>query len=221
MDNNGIPTIELLRRYKVDNPDKKEVVRQTLYDFTSYAAAGQTQLSFFQTPKGQSGKTIADTNMSIAGMLPKPQQFLVESIEIYFFPGVLPVTYSAAAMAASEFMNDVYTFGKSGSFNFFTQSKTYLEEAPLGRFPPKTRLEGDFAAAMQRHQAAAADATDLVQMDYAAMIGRPYRVEPKILLEEGTNFSATMNWPSVVALPSGQAARVGVVLDGLLIRNSQ
>jgi len=209
-----------LERYSVNRAGQKEYVRQSFYDIQTYASAGQQQLLFFQVPKGQGSKTIADTNMEAAGSMPSPKQFIVESIEIRFFPGVLPVTL-AAALAESNFSNDVYTVAKSGSLKFFIGSKTYLEEAPIDRFPAKTRLETDFSVSLQRSQAAAADAEDQVSMDYAAMAGRPYRLDPKVVLEPTQNFSVELNWPAAVALPSGVDGRIGVFLDGILVRNSQ
>ncbi len=79
-----IPTLDQLQQYDVNRRGEYEGIRQTLYDSAAYAAAGQTQLQFFQIPQGQSSKTIADTNMKSAGQLPQPQHFLVESIEIHF-----------------------------------------------------------------------------------------------------------------------------------------
>lgn len=215
-----------LNKYRVNRANDKEYIRHSLYDFQTYANAGQTQLLFFQVPKGQGSKTINDTNMELAGSLPSPKMFLVESIEVLFFPGELPVTSAAAgaiatAPAVPNFMNDVYTVQKSGSLKFFIGSKTYVEEAPIGRFPPKTRLDGSAAAALGGGVAGAGDFVVSNTIDFAAFAGRPYRIDPEILIEPTQNFSIELNWPSVVALPSGQDARIGVVLDGLLIRNSQ
>lgn len=215
-----------LNRFRVNRPGEKEYTRQSLYDIQTYAAAGQQQLLFFQVPKGQGGKTINDTNMEAAGQLPNPKMFLVESIEILFFPGVLPTTAVASAAiavppAVPNFANDVYTVAKSGSLKFFIGSKTYLEEAPIGRFPPKTRLESDPAMSLGGGVTGAGDFVVNNAADYASFAGRPYRIEPNILLEPNQNFVVELNWPAVVALPSTTAARIGVVLDGQLIRNSQ
>lgn len=214
------PNLQELQSYSVNRQGQYEVVRQTQYDFQTYAAAGQTSLTFFQVPKGQSGKTIADTNIEVAGALPQPKWFLVESIEIQFFPGVNPGTL-ATTIAETEFSNDVYAVAKGGSLNFFIGSKTYVEEAPLIRFPPKTRLNVDAAHAIQLKQAVAADAEEQVSTDYAAACGRPYFVDPEVLLIPNQNFSVTLSWPAVVALPSGQDGRIGVILDGILYRQSQ
>ena len=144
---NTAPNLTELQKFAVNRQGQYEVVRQTLYDFVTYPTAGGTQFLFFQNPKGTGGRTAADTNVEVAGSLPQPKWFLVESIEIQLFPGVLP-GLSGSTAAESEFTNDVYSVltGK-GFLNFFIGSKTYVEEAPLIRFPPKTRLHGESAYA--------------------------------------------------------------------------
>lgn len=208
-------------QFAVNRVGDYEVTRQTLYDFQAYATAGATSFNFFQVPIGQGGKTLADTNMEIAGSLPSPKYFLVESIEIYLFPGVSPVTAgSASALVATNFANDMYALMKAGWLNFFIGSKTYLNEAPIGRFPPKSaKLDTSFAAGSSIYAAAAA--TPSVQMDYAAWAGRPYFVNPQVMLAPTQNFNISLNFPTAVATPSGQNARIGIVLDGLLYRLSQ
>lgn len=215
-----IPDLAELQAYAVNRKGQYEGIRQTLYDYQTYAAAGQTSLSFFQVPLGQAGKTVADTNIEVAGSLPQPKHFLVESIEVRFWPGDLPVV-QAAALGASNYTNDVVTLSKSGSLNFFIGSKTYLEEAPIGRFPPKTKVDAEFAAALEFKQAVAADAEQQLTMDLAYMCGRPYFINPATLLIPTQNFKVTLAWPTAVALPSDTDARIGVVLDGVLYRQSQ
>lgn len=217
----SVPSIEEIEKFNVNRPGQFEAVRQTLYDFQTYAQAGQTQLTFFQLPVGQGGKTLADTNMETAGQLPNPKMFLVQSIEILFFPGgtanALPST-GALADAASQFLNDVYNVGKSGWLEFFIGSKPYLREAPLNRFPPKTKIDGFSALATSLTAGAATQSRD----NYAVWSGRPYQMNPPILLKPTQNFNITLNWPAAVALGAQDTtARIGVVLDGILYRNSQ
>lgn len=215
------PSLADLGQYDVNRANQYEAIRQSLYDYTTYGgAAGQTQLQFFQVPVGQSGKTLADTNMRAAGQLPQPQFFLLESIEIKFYPGVLPGTH-VTTLAATEFANDVYTVAKSGWAELFIGSKPYLDEAPLDRFPPKTRLNVDAAYGIQLKQTMAADAEEQVSMDYATFSGRPYFMDPQVLLVPNQNFTFTLNWPTAVPLPSTADARIGVVFDGYLYRLSQ
>jgi hypothetical protein len=192
-------------------------VKASLYDFQTYAAAGQTSLSFFQVPTGQGGKTIADTNMKLAGQLSAGNVFVVEGIEVLFFPGVLPMTVGAAA-AATNFTNDVYTVAKSGSLRLKVLDKDYVEEAPIGRFPPRSGLDVRSALAID-----VVEATEEAQlaMDYARFSGAPYAVAPAVTLDSTMSFDVTMTWPALVALPSSAAGRIGVVLNGIMYRKSQ
>lgn len=232
----AIPTLAQLSRYKV-NRQGAEGIRQSLFDHLLYPAAGQNQLNFFATPQGQglatalgavvgSTKTIGDTNMDNAGMLPAGKSFLITSIEVPFYAGLsaaastftpaVPSVFAAAAAAAvAAQVNDVASFYLSGSLKLFIGSKTYLEEAPLLRFPPKTQLTLDAAVASNSATVGEVAAVS------TKISGRPYMVEPPIYLENNQNFVVQINWPAAVATPSGFNARVGVVLDGYLYRNSQ
>lgn len=205
-----------LAKYRVNRPGQLEVLRQSLYDFQAYAAAGQTSLTFFQVPVGQSSKTKADTNLSLAGQLPAGQQFLAQSLEVYFFPGTLFPSQAPAAETIDGFTNDVWEV-RSGvaHLEFNVGSKNYLTEAPLMCFPPKARLDG--WAGMS--SSTTAGASGFERTAYADASGRPYPIDPFILLESTQNFNVTITWPTVIAITN--AGRIGVVLDGLLIRNSQ
>ena len=219
----NIPSIADLSKYQVNRPGEGEALRQTLYDFQTYDAAGQTQLQFFQQPKGQGGKTLNDTNMTIAGMLPRPQAFLIQSVEIYLLPD-LDVGTDASAITspvASEFSNDVYTVSKSGHLVLRIGSKDYLQEAPIGRFPPKTNLKVENSASLGAEPAGVGVDNMAIQYDYAAFGGRPYFVDPWLLLEANQDFAVELNWAAAVPLPSGVDARIGVVMDGILYRLSQ
>ena len=223
MEGANIPDFNQLQTFQVNRPGEYEGTRQTLYDFQAYPAAGTTSLNFFQVPQGQSGKTIADTNMETAGTLPAPKHFLVQSIELFFQPADDPVTVNNASddedAVVPNYTNDLLKFANGGALDFFIGSKSYLQEAPLGRFPPKTKLRNAFAASLQSRQAVNADSHNQVTMDYSAMDGRPYFINPNILLTPTQNFNVKLEWPTAVAV-SGNA-RVGVVLDGILYRLSQ
>lgn len=211
------PSMAELEKFNVNRAGEFEAIRQSIYDFQTYAQAGQTQLIFFQVPAGQSGKTLADTNMELAGQLPNPKMQLVQSIELLFYPSVLP-SRGAIADEASIFLNDTYLVSKSGWLEFFIGSKSYLREAPIGRFPPKSKLEGFAAIATSLTAGAATQSRDT----YAAFAGRPYMIDPWILLKPTQNFNVTLNWTTAQALNAADtAARIGVALDGVQYRNSQ
>ena len=202
------------QQYSV-NRANKETIRSSLYDFQTYANAGQIQLTFFAVQKGQGGKTLADTNMEAAGALPSPKQFLVETIELYFFSGVPIDTVATTATNTAKQADDLYQFAKGGYLDFFIGSKSYLTEAPLGRFPASTGLK------LETSLAGTFAAPNMAKSEYATTTGLIYRVQPEILLEPTQNFNVTLNWPLAVALPSGVDGRVGVVMRGMLYRNSQ
>lgn len=204
--------LDRLKKFAVNRPGQIESVKQSLYDFQTYAQAGQTSLTFFQVPVGQSSKTRADTNMTIAGSLPQPQHFLLQGIEIHFFPAN-PVSATGAIVA--ENINDVYDVFKSGWLDLFIGSKSYLTEAPIGRFPPSAGV----AAASALSDTTTAAASRVTVVDYARFGGQPYAMDPPILLVPNQNFNVTLNWPTAVAI--AVAARIGVVLKGTLYRNSQ
>lgn len=218
----NFPSFEQLDNWSVNRSGDYEVIHQSLYDFQTYAQAGQTSLQFYSLPKGQSGKTIADTNLTNAGVLPAPIHFVVQSIEVYFIPAPLPVTVETAAdltVVAPDFTNDVFEVWESGSLDFVIGSKSYLQEAPIGRFPQKTRIDTESGQALQVKQAIAADQHWTLASDYAAFAGRPYWIDPWLLLVPTQNFSVELIWPTAVAISA--AARIGVVMDGLLYRLSQ
>ena len=224
----GVPSYADLAAYNV-NRDGWEAIRQSLYDSTSYVAAGQPQLNFFSTPVGQGvgfgggAKTLSDTNMTLAGQMPANQEFLIQSLEVSFFPSTptpaagadMPAVFGAAAVAAQ--INDAYIFSRAGNLNLVIGSKSYLQEAPLLRFPQKSFFEVHGAASN-----ATTPAASLASMvAFGSARGRPYMLQPANLrLVSNQNFGVSLNWPEgaqVIANP----ARVFVILDGVLYRRSQ
>jgi hypothetical protein len=222
MNGNGqaVPNRAELERYNVYRPGW-EAIRQSLYDFQAYAAAGVTQMTFFALPLGQGGKTLSDTNMNLAGQLPANIEFLVQSIEVHFLPTTPTVAAAMpsffGAQAAQVLINDAYIFGRSGNLNLTIGQKPYLQEAPLGRFPPKANFTLDAALS----DATTAAASLQTRTGYGRWAGRPYLLAPASLrLPENANFSVTLSWPEGVQAISNPA-RVGVILDGILYRKSQ
>lgn len=216
----GVPSRAELSKYSVNRPGW-EVIKQSLYDYQAYAAAGQTQLTFFALPVGQGGKTLSDTNMSLAGQLPANQEFLVQSIEVMFWPSVPvvaaanPSSFGAQAVAAG--INDVAIVARTGNLTFTIGSKPYLQEAPLGRFPPKTHLQ--INAALSDASTVAGNLQSRIA--YAYSVGRPYLITPVDLnLVSTQNFQVTLNWPEGVQAITNPG-RIGIILDGLLYRRSQ
>jgi hypothetical protein len=189
----------------------------SFYDFQTYAAAGQNVLTYFQQPKGQSGRTAEDTNFPGAGSLPAGMQFTIQELQFAFFPGAAVLPGSFGAAAAPRFANDVYAVGSRGYVELGYSSKNYVEEGPLCRFPPDTRLAGFGAAA----DASTAAANLQTLLNYGQWAGKPFRIAD-LLLEPQINFNVTVQWPNgALALPSAVAGRLGCVLRGVLDRRPQ
>jgi hypothetical protein len=214
MMNNPIRDLNDFNRYAVNRKDQMEVIRQSLYDFQTYAMAGATSLTFFALPVGQGGKTRADTNMTTAGALPAPIRFAVQTMEIYFIPGVFP-SLAPAAAAVDNHVNDIWEVYNSAAWlELQIGSKPYLiEGGVLQRMPPSTRMAG-FAGL------ATATAADLFnRTSHVAASGLVYRMDPVLLLEPTQNFSVTINFPTAIGI--SVAGRIGVVMNGVTARNSQ
>lgn len=216
-----VPSRAQLGKYSV-NRAGWEAIRQTLYDFQVYAAAGQAQLTFFSQPiGGAAARTASDTNMTLAGQIPANQEFLAQSIEVHFFPtapavaAANPSAFGAQAVAAQ--INDAYLVGRTGNLSLVIGSKPYLQEAPLGRFPAKTGFELHAALA----DVTTAGASLQSRIAFGRWCGRPYLLSPAdLLITANQNFAVTLNWPEGVQAIANPA-RIGVVLDGILYRRSQ
>jgi hypothetical protein len=194
-------------------------------------------LAFFQQPIGQgitsaiggtvgAGKTQWDTNMELGGTLPSGKAFLIESIEVVFFPGsvstantytpIKPLEFNATASATvGGQLADVNSIYQSGMLELNILSKNYLRETPLIAFPPKTQFNLDVGIASN----SATTAVNLAENMRAA--GRPYYIDPTIALQPAVNFEVLIRFPAAVATPSGFNGRIGVVLDGYFMRASQ
>lgn len=217
MRNRGMipPKIAESKQYDVNRPGQVEAIWQPLYDFQTYANAGTTkEYTFFAVPNGQSGKTKEDTNMEMAAALPAPKSMLVTHVEVVFLPGGNPSTFGAGA--ASPHWNDTYKMMNKGYLDFFIGSKSYLTDAPIGKFSNSFRLAG--AAALADASTAAADIQS--QIGYATFGGPLYEITP-IKLVANQNFNVTLNFPTTAALPSGVDARIGIILGGFVYRLSQ
>lgn len=210
----GIPTIAELSQYNVNRPDQIEAIKQSLYSRNTYAAAGQTQLQFFQSQVGSSGApTLASSNMRGAGVLPAPISFLIQSIELYAFP-TAAITEDGTATNAN-FLEDLYSlYSGLAWLELFIGSKAYLDEAPLMKFPPRTGL----GCCVSLGSASTSAGVPFI-VDYASATGPTYEMVPPILLVPTQNFVVTLNWPTAIAV----SANIGLMvnLGGILYRNSQ
>lgn len=206
---------QVSQQFAVNRPNQDEAIWQPLYDYQTYATAGATVFTFFQTPIGQSSKTIQDTNMKQAGLLAAPQKFLLTGIEVAFFPGSPAGSGALAAAQAGRNWADAYAVLKKGIVRLSVGSKDYVVDGPLMAFPPQFRLAG--SAAIAAHGDAAAT---VEQVSYASAAGRLWEPLP-IFIPPVQNFVVTVEFAAAVATPSTVDAVMGVRLNGFLYRLSQ
>lgn len=226
LDPRRLPSPEEFARYGVNLSGTSDIIWQPQYDSALYAAAGQGQLNFFTQPIGQGvtshpggagTKTLADTNLTLQGQLPTPQKFLAVGIEIQIYSGLNPGRGPVAQNTAGQMWNDIMAISRGGVLQYTVGTKPILQEAPLGNFPQQTFLEGEVALS----DATTAGANLLSQVEYAAIRGRTYAIQPTGI-PSGQNFSVQLSWPNVVALPSANATtRIFVRLLGWLARGVQ
>jgi hypothetical protein len=179
-----------------------ETIWQPIYDTVSYAAAGAASTQFFQNPIGQAGKTLQQTNMELAGQIPKGQNFLITGIQVELIPGVNP-----EGAAITNFTNDNYSFYKAGALVLRIGAKDFIRQGNLMKFAPVNRLAGQAATGLAAHQ-----------VSYAQAAGREFAVAD-LMLESNQNFGVEIL--NGATLPSGSAANVQVTLNGFLYRNAQ
>ena len=233
----AIPSLAQVKQYSTTGGGL-EGIRQSLYDSMLYVTAGTNQLAFFTQPQGQgitsalganvaAAKSYADTNMDVAGMLPSGKAFCATSIEVAFYPGGSAAANTFTLRPAGKYLaqaaetmltdlDDVNAFYAAGWLEFYINSKVVLREAPLMRFPPKCAV--NLQAFVSQAGTNATNAGLVATSSKAA--GRPYMLEPPIYVEPSVNFNVTLNFPGVVATPSGFNARVQTILDGYLYRTA-
>lgn len=182
-------------------------------DFQVYPALGVTQLTFFQTTVGTAGATLATTNMEAAGQFPRPKEFLVTGIQVFFEPGGAVAQAGIADGVAQENWNDVSdVMNGAGFLRFFIGSKDYLVDAPLSKFTQQFRLGG---VANITGNGSVATTTFI---DYAVHSGKYYSITPT-KLPSNQNFNVSLNFPTLI--PTAVAGNIGVLLDGFQYRLSQ
>jgi hypothetical protein len=178
-------------------PGNMDVICQPLYDKLTVLAAGTTSLRFFSTPIGQAAKTLSDTNMTIAGMLPSPQSFQVYAIAIKL---------SAAVITA-----DAKLIVRTGVLDFQIGAKSWFQ------IPLELTSGGAGLAGMSDLGAATPNNTVVTNgtPDPRAMIV----LTKPINILENENFAGVVSWPAAIT-PSVNVDMF-MVLHGELTRSVQ
>lgn len=210
-------TIQEFNQFNVNRAGWEKIAWE-FYDRQTYIAAGQAQLNFFQA--GPAGTNLSQTDMQLPGQLPINQVFLLQGIEVTFDPTTptvaadMPAAFGAQAVA--NIINDAYIFYRSGNLQLFIGSKPYLQVAPLGRFPSQRNFHVEGALA----DVSTAGAALQSRIAFGHSVGRPFTLNPFLLLTSNQNFGVNLNWPEGVQAITNPA-QVFVHLCGTIVRRSQ
>lgn len=212
------------QRYRTNFPNAKNQLRQPLYDFILYPAAGQLLFTFFQLPVGQGvtsafggagAKTFIDTNMEAAGQLPAGFTQFVEAVAVDYYPN-LEIGRTGLQALVGQFADDVWVVLRNGVLTFRIANKIVYRDAPLLKAPGEAGL-GGFAGLSD---ATTAGAALFSTADYARSAGMVAQIVPQEIIPN-QNFSVTIEFPALIATPSAATGRLGVRLLGNQIQPVQ
>lgn len=206
----GFGRMPALRR-KAHNPfvaGATDTINQPIYDSVSFAAgAAMAKTVLFQVPIGSGGKTLAQTNMTVAGQLTAPYQMVVTAIKVYIANNTVPV--------------DVQNLLSNVTLEFFTLTKPWLQ-VPLVFLP--AGMGGIITATCQEGTPAAGD-----RPFYTTSNGIPdpratylLTLPVTIGIQEGFNVTLTpqtnFNFAAAAGTTYGQGTTLQIFLDGELTR---
>lgn len=99
------------------------------YDRFTIAVA-TLEHTLFQTPKGQAGKTLADTNMILAGQIPKGKSIKIPAIQIQY-QNFSALTAAKALAVAEMLAETTFEFIVDSKENYITENFQGLFGSPL------------------------------------------------------------------------------------------
>jgi hypothetical protein len=201
-------------RCKMTNPilgGVEDYISQPIYDSVSFAAAAAfTQQTMFQQPRGQAGKTLAQTNMTGPGFLPNPQRLILRALRVFIANGTAPV--------------DMFNMLQNVSIQLILGTKPYF----LGFLGLLTAGCGAMVTAAAQVGVAPAGSAPL----FSTSNGQPdqrnvFALNQPITIEQGEtiqvilNPDVAFNFAAAGANPAGVGTTLFVILDGDLYRGVQ
>jgi len=228
------------QKFGVIDYTRWQAIRWQWYSYITYPSAGATELNFFGQVAGQAGVTLQDTNLPKAGSFGQTH-FQLKSIstdiqiasnDVDTFTRANQASIDTRALA-SDFLGG---FVQAGVLRFSVGARPFatiikpFQYAP----PPGSPLDYDNTYVNQISAAPvpAAGAAQVVGVPWITqtkMRSNVYFVDPNILIEAEQQFNVSLQFPSGivpvlatnVVNDSTNPLKVGVILDGLLLRPVQ
>ena len=228
------------QKFGVIDYSRWQAIRWQWYSYITYPSAGSTELNFFGQVAGQAGVTLQDTNLPKAGSFGQTH-FQLKSIstdiqiasnDVDGFTRANQATLDTRALA-SDFLGG---FVQAGVLRFSVGARPFATIVKPFQYapPPGSPLDYDNTYVNQISAAPvpAAGAAQVVGVPWITqtkMRSNVYFVDPNILIEAEQQFNVKLNFPSGVVPvlatnvvnDSTNPLKVGVILDGLLLRPVQ
>lgn len=189
----------------------EDVVNQPVYDtLTAAQGAAFPLTSTFFTSGLTGGKTLAQTNMTLNGVLPAPQRLFVEGYRIYVGNDAAP----ADLIAWMRNTSNTFTIGKKPYF----EGPSFLLSAGAGAL---------ISAVGQVGTAPAGSAPILATSNGALDQRSIFSLTQPYMIEQGEAFQVThraetaFNLSAAGSNPSGTGLYIVFILDGELYRGVQ
>lgn len=228
------------QKFGVIDYSRWQAIRWQWYSYVTYPSAGTTELNFFGQVAGQAGVTLQDTNLPKAGSFGQTH-FQLKSISTDIQIGVNDVDgFTRANQAtldtraiASDFLGG---FVQAGVLNFSVGARPFATVVKPFQYAPPPGSPLDLAntyvnqiSAAPVPAAGAAQVVGVPWVTQTKMRSNVYFVDPNILIEAEQQFNVKLSYPSGavpvlatnVVNDSTNPLKVGVILDGLLLRPVQ
>ena len=228
------------QKFGVIDYTRWQAIRWQWYSYITYPSAGSTELNFFGQVAGQAGVTLQDTNLPKAGSFGQTH-FQLKSISTDIQIAVNDVDgFTRANQAsldtralASDYLGG---FVQAGVLRFSVGARPFATIVKPFQYapPPGSPLDYDNTYVNQISAAPvpAAGAAQVVGVPWITqtkMRSNVYFVDPNILIEAEQQFNVSLQFPSGivpvlatnVVNDSTNPLKVGVILDGLLLRPVQ
>jgi hypothetical protein len=201
-------------RSKMRNPilgGVEDYITQPIYDSVSFAAgAAFAQQTMFQQPRGQGGKTLAQTNMTSPGFLPNPQRLILRALRVFISNNTVPTDMANMLQNVSLQL----TLGTKPYFQGFVgllsagcgamvTAAAQVGTAPAGSAPLFSTSNG------------------VPDQRSVFTLNQPITIEQGETIQVLLNPDVAFNFAAAGANPSGVGTTLYVILDGDLYRGVQ
>ena len=228
------------QKFGVIDYTRWQAIRWQWYSYITYPSAGATELNFFGQVAGQAGVTLQDTNLPKAGSFGQTH-FQLKSIstdiqiasnDVDGFTRANQASLDTRALA-SDFLGG---FVQAGVLRFSVGARPFATIVKPFQYapPPGSPLDYDNTyvnqiSAVPVPAAGAAQVVGVPWITQTKMRSNVYFVDPNILIEAEQQFNVSLQFPSGivpvlatnVVNDSTNPLKVGVILDGLLLRPVQ